>query len=104
MLTLCHPFVVETGKVLDVEGHESSSLLGGPRQLRRVKLAKASCFWGGNGIKTRLPKLAGNYPVDVLIRKEARLAHTTPRPPGHLRLASSSSSAARSASISSGWS
>lgn len=95
------PLIVQASEVRHVERQENTAFLRGSRKLRYVGLAETVRLGCRHGIDASPAEFARNGAVQVLIGEEADRHHGRSLPVAYRRRASSSSSAARSASISS---
>src|SRR2546426_7477335 len=98
---MSQPLIVEMSEVSHVERQEDTPFLYGPRQLRLVSLPEAIRLRRRDGVETPVAKLGSNGTVDILIREESKPGHEAALPLDPLRWTVFSSSAAKSASISS---
>ncbi len=100
MSTLVHPRVVQASEVADVECDEGAPGIRRPFQLARIVVTETSGLGSGDGIKASRSNLGRNLPINILVREEADRAQWALDRPAQSLWTVSSSSDARSASIS----
>jgi hypothetical protein len=91
---------MQVGEVTDIECHYRQPSLSCPLELRFVRLAFSADFWRRYGIIPSETQMAGDGGVNILVREKTDLTHGTAARLARRALTISSSSAAKSSSIS----